>query len=1066
MTFIPLYLQNINYMMKSLDARKQGLDIKQYEKEILTPNEIDDFLAKIEELDSKEPDNSKRKILSDTKTTIAVDEDGKKILQSVPSIEGNIPRINHQIEKNDDRMMDIFLLDAIQTLKSDKDLSKHVEFAQLMSSLDKMYESTRGVIPFEVWVRNRILTQIKAMGIEENKYTAVNAILRNTEILSLAKENPNGIDILITRCLKEKTSQLIELGLTQEQTIEAISNLPELLYDEKAIQKIQFYQKHRPNHLKEYIAGNNTTIDEFIDTIIILQSINVDTSQLAQRDTIESLAEKSGVRREQIKVAGLNLENKIGGDRDRIVQAYRGNVKYKKPTDEQVKELLKLGISLEERNVIQEFIEKIRILKGIGVDTDRIVDVDTIESLAKKSGISLELIKYMGLDPKDKIGGTRSEIARGYRGNGSYNPPTKEQVIELLALGISLEKEERNAAQEFIEKLRKLQSIRVDTSKLTQRDTIESLAKKSGVSIEQIKVVGLNPKDKIGISKNNIALAYRGSENGKPPTEGQVIEIQRLGISLEKEERNIVQEFIKTIRTLQNIHVDTHKLVSSDTIQSLAEKSGVSIEQIKEAGLNPKEKIGGCRDRIVLTYRGKRDCKPPTEEQVIELLELGISLEETNASQEFIEKIKKLQSIGVDTNKLVQKDTIESLAKKSEIGIPQIKEAGLSPEDKIGNTYNGIIQAYRGKGKYKPPTEEQVKELLDLGISLEKEERNVAQEFIEKIKKLKSVGVDIIKLTNTDTIESLAKKSGIDIEQIIGAGLNPEDKIGNTNNSIIQAYRGKGKYKPPTEEQVKELLELGIRLEKEEKNFVQEFIEKLRKLQSIGVDVSQLAQRDTIESLAKKSGVIIEQIKVVELDPKDKLGIDRHNIVQAYRGNGKYKKPTDEQVKELQELGISLDYRDTTCEYVSVLKILKNNNINLEGLKVKSKIKDLIEGNPDENIIKQELLEISPEIDDGWNIGQRLFVQRKTYYDEFKIKLMNAISEGVQFTEKEIHILLDRDRGKDKSNSEEVIGFMRSIISEQKNVGELGENENLRTAFEATIKVSEERAIDQEKGEQ
>ena len=39
----------------------------------------------------------------------------------------------------------------------------------------------QGVIPFEVWVRNRILTQIKAMGIEENKYTAVNAILRNTE---------------------------------------------------------------------------------------------------------------------------------------------------------------------------------------------------------------------------------------------------------------------------------------------------------------------------------------------------------------------------------------------------------------------------------------------------------------------------------------------------------------------------------------------------------------------------------------------------------------------------------------------------------------------------------------------------------------------------------------------------------------------------------------------------------------------------------------------------------------------------------------------------------------------
>ena len=39
----------------------------------------------------------------------------------------------------------------------------------------------------------------------------------------------------------------------------------------------------------------------------------------------------------------------------------------------------------------------------------------------------------------------------------------------------------------------------------------------------------------------------------------------------------------------------------------------------------------------------------------------------SNVTQKFIEIIEKLQSIGVDTNKLVQTDTIGSLAEKSGI---------------------------------------------------------------------------------------------------------------------------------------------------------------------------------------------------------------------------------------------------------------------------------------------------------------------------------------------------------------------------------------------------------------
>ena len=59
----------------------------------------------------------------------------------------------------------------------------------------------------------------------------------------------------------------------------------------------------------------------------------------------------------------------------------------------------------------------------------------------------------------------------------------------------------KNAVERFIEKLEKMQEIGVDVSKMAKRDTIRRLAKKSGISEEKIKEIGLNPEDKIGISK-------------------------------------------------------------------------------------------------------------------------------------------------------------------------------------------------------------------------------------------------------------------------------------------------------------------------------------------------------------------------------------------------------------------------------------------------------------------------------------------------------------------------------------------------------------------------------------
>ena len=97
-------------------------------------------------------------------------------------------------------------------------------------------------------------------------------------------------------------------------------------------------------------------------------------------------------------------------------------------------------------------------------------------------------------------------------------------------------------------------------------------------------------------------------------------------------------------------------------------------------------------------------------------------------------------------------------------------------------------------------------------------------------------------------------------------------------------------------------------------NGTQRFIEKLKILKEQGIDVTKITQKDTIETLAKKSGVVIseEQAEKLGIELIDRIGKAKMNITNTYRGNGGYKKPTQEQVQELQNLGISLEKRKRT----------------------------------------------------------------------------------------------------------------------------------------------------------
>ena len=138
----------------------------------------------------------------------------------------------------------------------------------------------------------------------------------------------------------------------------------------------------------------------------------------------------------------------------------------------------------------------------------------------------------------------------------------------------------------------------------------------------------------------------------------------------------------------------------------------------------------------------------------------------SNVTQKFIEIIEKLQSIGVDTNKLVQTDTIGSLAEKSGIDKEQIKKAGLDPNYKIGQRKNSIAQAYRGTGRCIPPTEEQVNKLKELGIFLEKVTREELKSIVVEQKNAEEIGnnsrIDKNYLEDFAHVEGKIKKEGKD----------------------------------------------------------------------------------------------------------------------------------------------------------------------------------------------------------------------------------------------------------------------------------------------------------------
>ena len=376
-------------------------------------------------------------------------------------------------------------------------------------------------------------------------------------------------------------------------------------------------------------------------------------------------------------------------------------------------------------------------------------------------------------------------------------------------------------------------------------------------------------------------------------------------------------------------------------------RNGIDNEEITEEERNNIENIISKGEEIELWDRELEEIQKEQIDKILNVDSFDVKgclhdfvelekevgeLPKRNTIDEFIEKLEKLQEIGVDVSKIAIGNTTilelvgKTLDKPEEILIQKIKEMGLKPDDNIGKkisqikTYYNKSQRGEDTGGRTIATEAQVKRLKEMGVW----EKNTIDEFIEKLEKLQEIGVDVSKIAsgNTTILELVGKTldepKEILIQRIKEMGLEADDNIGRKISQIKTYYNKsqkgeKAKGITPTEAQVKRLKEMGVW----EKNTIDEAIEKLEKLQEIGVDVSKIQLRETVLTLARKTlkepeEILMQKIKEMGLKPDYDIG-KRISKIKTYYNKSQRGEDTDgvtiateAQVEKIRSFGIKI----------------------------------------------------------------------------------------------------------------------------------------------------------------
>ena len=400
--------------------------------------------------------------------------------------------------------------------------------------------------------------------------------------------------------------------------------------------------------------------------------------------------------------------------------------------------------------------------------------------------------------------------------------------------------------------------------------------------------------------------------------------------------------------------------------------------------------------------------------------------------------LKDLESIIIEGN-VEGWDIVHKLSKQKSTNINKIKkEIECIVEEGIYFT-DEEIKSITEKMK----SEDATKEIIDVIKILNKNKIS-----IEKIKKrglIKDLLEEKTEKERIKIVKELSEVLGESAEEWpIGERLGTQKSKNN-----IEKFK----------EELEKAMEEGLELTNEEinkltkkqtksKNPIKDMIEVVKVLKHNDINISNIkvngiikdlfvgkTQEELIKIISELENVIGENVEewpigrqISNLKRKDSIEIFKEELEKVKK---------EENINfMLPEMKVLTTIQNKARDLLEVLKVLKKYEVHIDEIQTRGRtINELIEKNKDKEKILEELGKIITDQEDigEWDVGTHLGTQkRKNNIKSFQEELEVAMNEGLELTDKEIHNLLDLNRGKDTSRSDEVIKFMKQIVFEQK----------------------------------
>ena len=611
-----------------------------------------------------------------------------------------------------------------------------------------------------------------------------------------------------------------------------------------------------------------------------------------------------------------------------------------------------------EKSVIAQTLEIAEILYLNGVDLSKIQLMTQkhffLLKEIKQEGVDiLKIIEKNGLDENFPFGKRVCDTRTAYNGNNSFVMTEKEkrkaEKIGLIVEKQSIISQTIKIAKILLENGVDINKIKMSTRKGNNRKfTLLKDIKQDGVDIQRIiEENELDGNFPYGKKVGQLRNAYKGIGTCAI-TEEERKEVEKLGL-IPEDSKSMTAQTIGIAKILSDNGVDIGAIQLAKyvgkkrvfTALKEIKQEGIDILKIiEENGLNGDFPLGRNITTLRGCYKGYGNIKIADNEKK-EIEKLGIVPKETKSIvAQTIEISRILSNNGIDLNTLKFGETRRGkehqfLLKELQAGeiniLKIIQENGLDGEFPYGQRMKSLRRAYNGTGS-SAITDEERREAEKLGLVQIEEKKSIVAQTLEVAKILKANGVKLEKIQSYITKDGKHKsillreieQEGIDIERIIEEnGLDEDFPYGKNVTMTRMAYKGKSGY-AITEQEKRKAMKLGLILE-EKQSIVAQTLEVARILRANGVDLGkiklQIKGKFTSLKEIEQEGIDIEKIiKENGLDEDFAYGKNLSATRLAYNGKGTYKKMTDEEKKEAEELGL-IKIRERTGKQIAEASI-------------------------------------------------------------------------------------------------------------------------------------------------